>query len=63
MSRLFVLLLFSSVLGCSDEPSAPASPGASVPFTPQFTLGSGVTRTDLGQATFDVKKVKRLLGK
>lgn len=60
MSRLFVSLLCLSALGCSDEAAAPAAPGASVPLTPQFTLGSGVTRTDLGQATFDVKKVKRI---
>jgi hypothetical protein len=56
MSRLLVFLLSLSALGCADEPAAP---GASVPLTPQFTLGSGVTRTDLGQATFDLKKVKR----
>jgi quercetin dioxygenase-like cupin family protein len=59
MSRLPVLLLFFPLIGCSSEPAAPA---ASAPFTPQFTLGSGVTRTDLGQATFDIDKVKRITG-
>lgn len=60
MSRLPVLLLLLSAVGCSSEPAAPA---VSVPFTPQFTVGSGVTRTDLGQSTFDVKKVKRITDK
>lgn len=60
MSRLPVLLLMLPLIGCSDEPSAPA---ASAPFTPQFTMGSGVTRMDLGQATFDVKKIKRITDK
>jgi quercetin dioxygenase-like cupin family protein len=59
MSRLPVLLLLP-LIGCSSEPAAPA---VSVPFTPQFTVGSGVTRTDLGQATFDIDKVKRITGK
>jgi hypothetical protein len=57
MSRLPVLLLFLCLGGCSDEPAAPA---ASVPLSPQFTIGSGVARTNLGQATFDIKKVGRL---
>jgi len=60
MSRLPFLLLVLSAVGCSSEPAAPA---VSVPFTPQFTVGSGVTRTDLGQSTFDVKKVKRITDK
>ena len=59
MSRLHALLLLLPAIGCSSEPAAPA---ASVPLTPQFTVGSGVTRTDLGQATFDIKKVKRSTG-
>ena len=59
MSRLFVLLLLLPAIGCSSEPAAPA---ASVPSTPQFTAGSGVTRTDLGQATFNIDKVKRIFG-
>ena len=57
MSRLPVLLLFLPLIGCSSEPAAPA---VSVPFTPQTTVGERVTRTDLGQATFDIKKVKRV---
>ena len=57
MSRLPVLLLFLCLAGCSDEPAAP---GGSVPLSPQFTIGSGVARTDLGQATFDVDKVRRV---
>jgi quercetin dioxygenase-like cupin family protein len=60
MSRLPVLLLLLPAIGCSSEPAAPA---ASVPFTPEFTLGSGVTPTFLGQATFDIKKVKRITDK
>ena len=60
MSRLPVLLLFLSLIGCSSEPAAHA---ASVPLAPQFTVGSGVTRTDLGQATFDIDKVKRITDK
>jgi quercetin dioxygenase-like cupin family protein len=60
MSRLPVLLLLLPAIGCSSEPAAP---GASVPFTPEFTLGSGVTPTFLGQATFDIKKVKRITDK
>lgn len=61
MSRLTVFLLFLPLIGCSSEPAAPAATGG--PLTPQFTLGSGVTRTDLGQATFDIKKVKRITDK
>jgi quercetin dioxygenase-like cupin family protein len=60
MARLPVYLLFLPLIGCSSEPAAPA---ASVPFTPQSTMGLGVTRTDLGQATFDIKKVKRITDK
>ena len=60
MSRLPVLLLFVPLIGCSSEP---ASPAASVPSNPQFSAGSGVTRTDLGQATFDITKVKRITDK
>ena len=60
MSRLPVLLLLLPLIGCSSEPAAPA---ASVPSIPQFTVGSGVTRTDLGQATFDIDKVKRITDK
>jgi quercetin dioxygenase-like cupin family protein len=60
MSRLPLFLLFLPLIGCSSDPAAPA---ISVPFSPQFTVGSGVTRTDLGQATFDVDKVKRITGK
>jgi quercetin dioxygenase-like cupin family protein len=59
MSRLPVLLLLLPAIGCSSEPVAPA---ASVPSTPRFTMGSGVTRTDLGQATFNIDKVKRIAG-
>jgi Cupin domain len=57
MSRLPVLLLFLPLIGCSSEPAAPAH---SVPLTPQFTPGSGVTPTPFGQATFDVDKVRRV---
>jgi quercetin dioxygenase-like cupin family protein len=60
MSRLSVLLLFLPAIGCSSEPAAPA---ASVPFRPEFTVGSGVTRTDLAQSTFDIDKVKRITDK
>ena len=60
MSRLPVLLLSLPLIGCSSEPAAPA---ASIPFTPKSTVGSGVARTDLGQATFDIKKVKRITDK
>jgi quercetin dioxygenase-like cupin family protein len=60
MSRLPVLLLFLPLIGCSDEPAAPA---ASVPLTPEFSASSGVTRTDLGQATFDIQKIKRITDK
>jgi quercetin dioxygenase-like cupin family protein len=60
MSRLPVLLLFLPAIGCSSEPAAPAG---SVPPTPQFTMGSGVTRNDLAQATFDIDKVKRITDK
>jgi hypothetical protein len=56
MPRPFALLLFLPAIGCSSEPAAPA---ASVPLTPEFTLGSGVTPTFLGEATFDIKHVKR----
>ena len=63
MSRLPVLLLFLPLIGCSSEPAAPAAPGASVPLSPQFTLGEGVTPAFLGQATFDIKKVKRITDK
>jgi hypothetical protein len=60
MSRLPVLLLFLSLIGCSSEPAEPA---ASVPHTPQFTPGAGgIMREDLGQATFDINKVKRITG-
>ena len=57
MPRSIVFLLLLSAIGCSSEPAAPA---ASRPLTPQFTMGSGVVRTDLGQATFDVRKVQRV---
>jgi hypothetical protein len=57
MYRLPILLLLLAALGCSDEPAAPA---ASVPQTPEFTPGSGVSGDRLGQATFDVGKVKRV---
>jgi hypothetical protein len=60
MLRLPVLPLFLSLIACSNEPAAPAAPASS---TPQFSAGSGVTRTDLGQATFDIKKVKRITDK
>jgi hypothetical protein len=61
MSRPTVLLLLLPLLGCSSEP---AEPTASVPFNPQSTAGSpDVTRTDLAQATFDVRKVKRITDK
>lgn len=63
MSRLHGLLLLLSALGCSDDPASPAAPGAPLPLTPRFTVGSGVARTDLGQATFDIKKVKRITDK
>ena len=60
MSRLPLLLLLLLGIGCSDEPAAPA---ISVPLTPQFTQGSGVTRTDLAQSSFlDVGKLKRTTG-
>jgi quercetin dioxygenase-like cupin family protein len=55
MSRLSLLLLLLPALGCSDEPAA-----VSVPLTPEFTAGSGVTGERLAQATFDVRKVKRI---
>jgi hypothetical protein len=54
------LLLLLPALGCSSEPAAPA---ASIPFTPEHTLGVGVTPSSLGQATFDVRKVKRITDK
>jgi hypothetical protein len=57
MSRLAILLLLLPALACSDEPAAPA---ASVPDTPEFTAGSGVSGERLGQATFDIGKVKRI---
>lgn len=63
MPRLPVLLMFLPLIGCSSEPAAPAAPGASAPVTPQFTTGSGVTRTDLAQSTFDIDKVKRITDK
>jgi hypothetical protein len=64
MSRLPVLLLFLPAIGCSSEPAAPA---ASLPLTPQFTLGSGTTSTLLGRANFgdptgETFKVKRIFG-
>lgn len=59
MSRLPVLLLLLPAIGCSDEPAAPA---ASVPTTPEFTIGSGVTGERLGQATFNIDKVMRIFG-
>lgn len=57
MSRLHVLLLLLPAIGCSSEPAAPA---VSVPLTPQFTLGTGVTAERLGQATFDIRNIKRI---
>ena len=60
MPRPIFPLLLLSAIGCSSEPAAPP---ASVPFTPQLTMGQGVTRTDLGQATFDIKKIKRITDK
>lgn len=60
MSRLPVLLLFLPLIGCSSEPAAPA---ASHPLTPQFTPASpGVIPNPLGQATFNIEKVKRVSG-
>jgi quercetin dioxygenase-like cupin family protein len=59
MPRLTILLLLLPAVGCSGEPAAPA---ASTPLTPQFTAGSGVTRNDIGQATFDIDKIKRITG-
>ena len=59
MSRLPLLLLLLPAIGCSDEPAAPVSSG---PFTPQFTVGSGVMRTSLAQSTFDIGKIKRTTG-
>ena len=57
MHRLPILLLVLAALGCSDEPAAPA---VSVPLTPDFTMGSGVTGERLAQTTFDIRKVKRI---
>ena len=57
MSRLPIMLLLLPALACSDEPAAPA---ASLPHTPEFTAGSGVIGDRLGQATFDIGKVKRI---
>lgn len=59
MSRLPVLLLLLPGIACSDEPAAPV---ISSPLTPQFTIGSGVTRTLLAQSTFDIGKVRRTTG-
>ena len=57
MSRLSALLLLLPAIACSDEPAAPA---VSVPLAPEFTAGSGVTGERLAQATFDIRKVKRI---
>lgn len=59
MSRLPPLLLLLPAFGCSNEPVAPVH---SVPLTPQFTVGSGVSGERFGQATFDIDKVKRITG-
>jgi hypothetical protein len=59
MPRLSIMLLLLTALACSDEPAAPA---VSVPHTPEFTMGSGVSGERLGQATFDIGKVKRITG-
>ena len=53
----------AAVIGCSSEPAAPASTAGSVSFAPQHTMGSGVTPTFLGQATFDFSKIKRISDK
>jgi quercetin dioxygenase-like cupin family protein len=60
MSRLPVLLMSLPLIGCSSEPSAPTG---SVPSTPQFTVGSGVTRNDLAQSTFAIDQVSRITDK
>jgi hypothetical protein len=57
MPRLIVSLLLLTAIGCSSEPAAPPASG---PLIPHFTMGQGVARTDLGQATFNHKKVKRV---
>lgn len=54
MSRLPILLLLP-VIGCSEEPAA-----VSLPLAPDFTVGTGVTAERLAQATFDIRKVKRI---
>jgi quercetin dioxygenase-like cupin family protein len=59
-SKLWVLAVVASAVhlaGCDEADRAAAPTG------PQFTLGSGVTATALGQATFHFDKVKRISGK
>lgn len=54
-----VLLGVLTLPACQDEaPTAPQQP-----LDPSFTMGSGVTGTPLGQATFDFRKVKRITGR
>jgi quercetin dioxygenase-like cupin family protein len=57
MSRMPILLLPLCVIACSDEPAAPT---VSLPLTPEFTVGSGVTGERLAQATFAIRKLKRI---
>jgi quercetin dioxygenase-like cupin family protein len=51
---MVAILTGSSLVSCSENTAAPAG------LAPQFTVGSGVTRTDLAQSTFDVDKIKRI---
>jgi quercetin dioxygenase-like cupin family protein len=59
MSRLPILLLLLPMIGCSNEPAALPQSDAQEPL---FTPGSGVTPNLLGQATFDIGKIKRTTG-
>jgi hypothetical protein len=64
MSRICIILLLLTAIGCSSEPAAPAG---STPLTPQFTMGSGTTSTLFGRANFgdsaaQTFKVKRITG-
>jgi quercetin dioxygenase-like cupin family protein len=59
MSRLPLVLLLLPIIGCSNEQAQPSAPATSTPSRPEFTPGSGVVPTFLGQATFDFEHLQR----
>jgi hypothetical protein len=56
------LAALTCVLAACEDVDRPTAPAMSE-LTPQFTTGSGVSGTPLGQATFDIDKVKRITDK